>query len=377
MSKEKVLISVGHFYPHIGGHEKYVLELYSRLTDKFDVDVLVSDFEGNSTFERYKGLNINRLDSWCLLGNTYPIPKITRNNYKILKKILSKEYLFINIHTRFFFMAFVGYLLSKIKKTKLIHTEHGTGTAIYENRIVELISYIFDITLGSIIVKGSELTIGVSEASSRFLEKLGSKRVFLIPNGVDTDFVREKPNNLRNSLKIKDNDIVITFIGRLVYSKGVQDLIKAFKLLENKKLKLIIVGDGAYSEELQKLAGIDENILFLGYRKDIPEILSITDIFVNPSHYENVSTSILEAASVYCPIVATNVGGTKELFIEEMGYLVAEKDPNDIANAINKIILNESNILNPQKTRKHIINNYSWTRISKKFVKIIEDNLND
>ncbi|MDP3034265.1 MAG: glycosyltransferase family 4 protein [Methanobacteriaceae archaeon] len=374
-NKDKILVCAAHFYPHVGGYEKYILELYSRIIEQFEVYILVSDFEKNSIFEEYYGLNIIRLDSWCFLGNTYPIPKLSIKNYKTLKKILNNDYLFINTHTRFFFMSLLGYMISKIKKTELIHTEHGIGTAVYKNKTIETSSYIYDKTLGPLIVRGSKFTIGISKASEDFLKKLGSKKSFIIPNCVDTTNFCEKQSHLKNSLNINKNSTIITFVGRLTYPKGVQDLIQAFYILKQKKLdlKLLIVGDGTYLSKLQKLADNNPNIIFLGKRNDIPEILNITDIFVNPSHYEGLPTSVLEAASVGVPIVATNVGGTKEMFIKEMGYLVDEKDPNGLASSIKKIIENKSKV-NSQMSREHILKNYCWQKKSEEFIQIIKDN---
>lgn len=374
-NKDKILVCAAHFYPHVGGYEKYILELYSRVIEKFEVYILVSDFEKKPNFEVYNGLNIIRLDSWCFLGNTYPIPKLSMKNYKSLKKILNNDYLFINTHTRFFFISLLGYMISKIKKTELIHTEHGIGTAVYNNKTVEASSYLYDKTLGPLIVSGSKFTIGISKASKVFLKKLGSEKSFIIPNCVDTTNFCEKQNHLKDSLNINKNSTIITFVGRLTYPKGVQDLIQAFYILEQKKLdlKLLIVGDGTYLAKLQKLADKNPNIIFLGKRNDIPEILNITDIFVNPSHYEGLPTSVLEAASVGVPIVATNVGGTKEMFIKEMGYLVDEKDPNGLASSIKKLIENKSKV-NSRMSREHILKNYCWQKKSAEFIQIIKDN---
>lgn len=375
MSKKRILVCAAHFYPHVGGSEKYILELYSRMTNQFKIDILVSDYQKNPSFEKYNGLNIYRLDSWCLLGDTYPIPKLNIKNYKILKNILKNDdYLFINTHTRFFVITILGYLISKIKRYKLIHTEHGTSSAIYDNRFVEILSSVYDKTMGSLIVKSSEFSIGISKASNKFLKQLKAKKVYLVPNGVDTSYFKKTPSNLRSSLGFNEDEILITYIGRLTQPKGVQDLIKAFNLLKIDKLKLLIVGDGACLNELKKISKNNPNIIFLGHRSDVPKILSITDIFVNPSHYEGLPTSVLEAASVGVPIVATNVGGTEEMFIEEMGYLVDKKDCKGLFISIKKILENNNKFSNTKISREYILKNYSWKKSSEEFIIIIKEN---
>jgi glycosyltransferase involved in cell wall biosynthesis len=101
--------------------------------------------------------------------------------------------------------------------------------------------------------------------------------------------------------------------------KGISDLIRVFSEIENDyDVKLWIVGNGPDELKFRRLVQAKfrrlvqalqiKNIEFLGFREDIANILSMTNIFVNPSHYDSVPTTVLEAGCLGKRVVATNVG---------------------------------------------------------------------
>ena len=100
----------------------------------------------------------------------------------------------------------------------------------------------------------------------------------------------------------------------------------------------------SFKSTLIRLANNDKDILFLGLRNDIVNILSITDVLVNPSYSEGLPTSILEAASIGVPVVATDVGGTKEIFINEMGFLINLDDKKSLSESIMKLLESEKTV---------------------------------
>lgn len=372
--RKRILVCAAYFYPHKGGYENYINELYSRLNSKFDVDILVSDFQGNPEFEKLGNMDIYRIDSFGLLGNMYTLPKINLRNIKILRKILNTKYDFINTHTRFFSISLLGFILSKLSSTKLIHTEHGVGPVVFNNRLVSLISNIYDKTLGKLIIKSADINIGISNASCKFLKNMGGNNIYLVQNGVDTEIFKKNGSNLKEILKISGNYKIITFTGRIIYAKGIQDLINCFFDIQKMgyEVKLLIVGDGSYKNNLEKLADKNKDILFLGLRDDIVDILNITDILVNPSYSEGLPTSILEAASLGIPVIATDVGGTKEMFIDEMGFLIKENDKQILLDAVINLLESDNDNVNREIRIKHIKNNYDWEKIVNIYLKIIK-----
>jgi glycosyltransferase involved in cell wall biosynthesis len=179
----------------------------------------------------------------------------------------------------------------------------------------------------------------------------------------------------RKELSQPNTAVTMTFIGRLVYGKGVQDLILTFpEIMNESKVKLLIIGDGSYKPDLERLAkNVNKgNILFEGQknRQEIAEILSTTDIFVNPSYSEGLPTSVLEAGAAGLPIVATDVGGTREIIEDgKSGFLVPAGDTQALKEKVCQLIKDKqlredfgSNI------QQFVKKNFDWDEITDKWI---------
>ncbi len=108
----------------------------------------------------------------------------------------------------------------------------------------------------------------------------------------------------------------------------------------------LFVGDGELKDSLKtksRILGIRDRVFFTGFREDIPEILSILDLFVLPSHLEGLCTSLMDAMYMGVPIVATTAGGIPEVIENgKTGLLVPPKDPIALAEAIIKLLKDKS-----------------------------------
>jgi glycosyltransferase involved in cell wall biosynthesis len=243
----------------------------------------------------------------------------------------------------------LGLIFAKLKRTPLVHTEYGARHSIISNKVIDLISRAYDHSIGALIVRSARRNIGVSEAACEFLKHLGATNIQLVHNGIDTTTFKKKEDaNCRQKLGISNDAIVITFVGRLIYAKGVQDLISAFSRIKDTapEVKLLIVGDGPYRAELEKLAqqtDCHSSILFLGQRNqdEVIDTLSATDIFVNPSYSEGLPTSVMEAASIGLPIIATDVGGTREIIADyKTGILIKAANTSQLEQKLRELLTN-------------------------------------
>lgn len=145
----------------------------------------------------------------------------------------------------------------------------------------------------------------------------------------------------RRELNISDSALVIGTVARLEPVKGVLYLIKAFKLIcekYNGPLNLLIVGDGSLRAALEteaKALGIDGKCVFTGTRKDVYELMSAMDIFVQPSVNEGMGKTIIQAQASGLPVVASRVQGIPDALRENMtGLLVEAKNPGQISEAV-------------------------------------------
>ncbi len=180
-------------------------------------------------------------------------------------------------------------------------------------------------------------------------------RVHQIYNGVE--HLRFRPNGVVSiealpSGFLDDNPFVVGAVGRMAEIKDFPTLVKAFLILHKKlsvtdrPLRLVIVGDGiarAQCEALLHATGVEQSAWFPGERDDIPQLMSMMNLFVLPSLGEGISNTILEAMASGLPVVATRVGGNSELVLEEeTGSLVSPGNPTVLAQAINNYYQNDA-----------------------------------
>lgn len=181
------------------------------------------------------------------------------------------------------------------------------------------------------------------------------EKIIVIPNGIDTkyfDSITPDPE-LRKSLGISPDDFVIICVANLHINKGHRYLLEAFEALHsdhNKalstiqpfKAKLLLVGDGAERESLRqqiKNYTSEKNILFLGRRTDVPQLLKISDCFVLPTLFEGMSNAIMEAMACSLPVITTDIPENHELIKhEKTGILIPTKDSSSLIKAIDGFV---------------------------------------
>jgi len=216
----------------------------------------------------------------------------------------------------------------------------------------------------------------LSEASRRTLierHKIPPEKIVKIHNGIeieeyhpDIKEVRNKKLELRRELGLKSDVPVIGAIGRLVWQKGFEYLIRAIpQVIEAfPEAKFLIVGEGPLRRRLEELSErlkIEDNIIFTGFRSDIKDILATIELLAIPSLLEGLPIVLLEGMAMAKPIVATRIDGmTEVLENSETGLLVPAKNPHKLAEAIIEILKNKTKAdLLGQNARKIVEEKFS------------------
>ena len=206
-------------------------------------------------------------------------------------------------------------------------------------------------------------------------------KVRLIPMGVDTGLFSHK--DVKSKFRRYKNQKIILYVGRLNEQKGIDYLIKSLPFV-NKKIsnsRLLIIGEGNYKKELQKLAGALNltNIEFLGPipHHKLPDYYNLADVFVLPAVTSKIGTEgqglvLAEAMACGACVIGTGTGGIKFLIKNNQnGLLVNERDEHSLADGIVKV-------LSGDKLRRKLSangikfarKNYSWDAIVGKFDKL-------
>lgn len=154
-----------------------------------------------------------------------------------------------------------------------------------------------------------------SRLQQKLLEQVGvpGDRIRIIPNGVDPFRFEPGHSTFR---QLNPCRMMFTFMGRIVPEKGIEELLKVFHLLKLPDAKLVVVGDGVQAKALKERYLSNPNILFTGFIADESvriDILRGSDVYVLPSQIEGLSIGLLEAMSVGCAPLATDVGSDGEV----------------------------------------------------------------
>jgi glycosyltransferase involved in cell wall biosynthesis len=184
--------------------------------------------------------------------------------------------------------------------------------------------------------------IGVAEPHGRYLaehEGCPADRVRVIPNGVDVERFRPRwPDpGLRVELGLPEESPVAGIVAALRPEKNHELFLRSASLVRRElpDSHFVIIGDGPQRPKLEALArelSLTDAVHFLGTRSDIPQVLSLLDVFVLSSHMEANPVSILEAMATEKPVVATRVGSVPETVLEgQTGYLVAPGNAQELS----------------------------------------------
>ena len=199
--------------------------------------------------------------------------------------------------------------------------------------------------------------IFISNTTKHEVEKLLNKKVKGITAFPGKDHILKK--KIKNYAYTRNNVLKILFIGNLYPNKGLDILIKALALIDKNKWFLTVIGnikvDKIYTNQIKKLIEnkkLNENITFKGFipNDELYMFFKKNHVLIVPSYYESLGIVYIEALSFGIPVIASDVGGVKEIItIGKEGYLIKSGD----INQLKKHIVNLMN--NPQilKTMKN------------------------
>jgi glycosyltransferase involved in cell wall biosynthesis len=166
--------------------------------------------------------------------------------------------------------------------------------------------------------------------------------VSIIYNGIDLNAynpIRDEP--LRDELGIKAGRIAIGIIGVFDRCKGHIYLFEALKQLVTEgrdNIVCLVIGDGRERDDLKKYvvtSGMEDNVVFLGYRDDVQKLLKVIDIVVIPSLQESFPRVALEAMAMKLPVIATEVGGLPEAVVNgRTGIIIPAGDSGALSEAV-------------------------------------------
>jgi glycosyltransferase involved in cell wall biosynthesis len=341
-----------------GGSAEHVLECCEYFEKKDDFEIILiygGETKLNLDFKNYYVKFLQR--------EIFPIKDIIAF-FKILEIIIKEKPDIIHTHSSKagIIGRWAAWLARKInyklKFLRIIHTPHGHIFYGYYGKLRTLLFLLLERLTAKITDKLIALTEGEKNESLSF--GVGKEQQWIvIPSGIDYNLELKVSCKLHNSelkekLGIPKNSIVIGTVARLEPIKGIRYLVDAAKIILSlpsscplPSIYFLIVGDGSerkFLEEKGEKLGLKDKFIFTGMREDVAELMSIMDIYVQPSVNEGMGKTIVLAELLGKPVVATNVQGIPSVVIDnETGILVPPKNSQKLAKAIVKLI-NDKNL---------------------------------
>ena len=264
--------------------------------------------------------------------------------------------------------GFISLLLKQQYGLPYIVSLRGSDVPGYSERFTSIYRLLTPVI--KYIWKKAGAVISNSEGLKELaLQARPSQEIGLIYNGIDIEQFRPMKN------KVSDK-FVLLCTSRLTTRKGIDYLIRAAAILIKKKypIQVELVGEGndqQFLEDLAKELGIEKDILFKGRmdHDDMPKAYSQADVFVLPSLNEGMSNTMLEALASGLPLVATDTGGTKELVTDgQNGFIIKMKDAQDLAEKVEKIILDKELCQKMGEESRKKAEAMSWKNVADKYL---------
>lgn len=276
------------------------------------------------------------------------------------------------LHTHGYKTDIIGLLATRNTSCRLLSTPHGWSVqAGIKLRVYE--------ALDRAIFPFFSAIAPLSEAIFEELKKIPYLRnkLYLIRNGVDLTEIDAVDAVATEIATWKAEDyFVVGYIGQIIPRKGLNILLEAFAKLEIPKKKLILLGEGDYRQELEKIAAnlhIQNEIKFLGFRDDRLSFLKGFNVFVLPSRLEGIPRCLMEAMAAQIPVIASNIAGCTDLIKHEQTGLLFELDNVDsLLNRLSQCTNPNIRIKLTQGGRDFIVANFSADLMACEYQKLYE-----
>ncbi len=355
-----------NIYGGVGRHVQYLVENLKKY-----IDVEVRAVGNNPSSEGVKFYS-----PWEIFDGTYPWDKALETislNARIVREEIDADI----IHAHTWYMDFAGFLAKKLYGKKLVCTVHSLEPLRPWKRESLGRGYELSGWMEEFGLKNSDGIIAVSGGMKEDIRRvygIPENRIYVVHNGIDLEKYgrNEDPEYLRG-LGVEEGYVL--FVGRLSRQKGIDVLLDAADRINGKVLLITGKEDTKeYLREISEKVRRKKNVIWIHRfftEEEIVKIYSHASVFVCPSIYEPFGIINLEAMACEVPVVASDVGGIREIVVDgKTGFLIPPGDADALADKVN-ILLEDDNLRRSMgiEGRKRAME-FSWENIAKKTVEV-------
>ena len=285
--------------------------------------------------------------------------------YQDMKKLLQENHYDI-IWTNEPVMGVVTRLAAnkyRLRGTKVVYMCHG----FHFYKGASLPNWLIFYPIERIMSRFCDMIVTINHEDEARAKTFHCPRVEYIHGiGVNTDRLhnRNEQSDIRAELNLSRDDFLVLSVGELNENKNQQVIIRALAQLKDPKIHYLLCGKGDQREKLESLAkelGIGDNVHFLGYRKDVPQVMQAADIYAHPSKREGLGLASLEAMACGLPLVTSNVQGIPDYVKNGVtGFMCEPTDADKFAEHLDVLIRDPAlrhsiSLTNSQLAKKYAV----------------------
>lgn len=328
----KILYIIGSLA--IGGAEKLLTDIIEQLDNLgYSVSIYLLKSTNSFLFDRLKSRNIQIITSNIPFYSPIHI-------YNIIKLSSKFDIVHANLFPSLYWGAMAKFIISRTKgnssNTKFVYTEHSTYNrrrdkkwlSFFEKCIYNQYNKI--IAISSQVKNNLVIWVGLSD------------KIEVIENAIDVDYYSNSSPFNRELLNISNNSIIILMSARFTTAKDQETLIKAFSLLKHDRVVLVLVGDGPLKAKCETLVlhlNLQNTVLFLGARDDVPQLIKMADICVLSSNWEGFGLVAVEYMAAGKPIIVSDVPGLNDV-VRGAGILFKVGEVQELTDKLQHLITN-------------------------------------
>jgi len=375
-----------------------IFGLGRAISRDFNIYILTPDKVDKPHYDVYEGIDLIRVPCFIMkMGQSVLVWSSTKILVNILKNLIrKKDYCLLHTCDYEYPTSFIPPLFKKMANKVLISIVNDAligHSYFFGNILNDWTSRCYTYSIGRMVLRYYDKVIFLYPELSKQAMSLGlrSTQVSTIPFGIDLREIEEikrslpERSSLREQLKIKENERIILYVGRLTNVKRPDLLIMLLASLKKSgydNVRLIIVGTGpliGYLKRLAHLLKVHREIKFTGYVTEEKkwQIFSISDIFVLPSISEGLPRVLLEASAFGLAIVTNGINGMPYLLRNtQNGFLVYGNRFESYVNYVSYLIDDEDLLLSMKKKGIRNIKKFDWSIIAKKYLNMFTELVN-
>jgi len=364
-----------NIYGGAGVHAKYIARSLAKL-----IDVEVRTVAEGRT-PRIRGLHVRRYRP-SLEGLDTPDPRVVKA-FEVLSfnlNMVSDPIRSDIVHTHTWYTNFAGALAKRTYGCKLVATVHSLEPLRPWKREQLGAGYDLSSWMEREGIEACDAIVAVSGDMRRDILKsydVPADRVTVIHNGVDTEKYHPRDGSA-SIAKFGIREPFVFFVGRLTRQKGVFDLVDAMDVVPEGTTLVLATGKPdtpGIEEELRRVLGGMRNVVWIREMLGDPDLVNLYNeaaVFACPSVYEPFGIINLEAMACETPVVASRVGGIREVVVDdETGFLVPPGDPVRLGRAITKVLEDPALARRLGKAgRRRVLSQFTWDRIAQKTLRL-------